>query len=148
MVIEIFTLDEFDRENINITEAFRNYGGSSNIKFTKLYRIVSKNNLSYFKKIAEDVLVDEIVENYRIFDETKLSDFKTPIIIDIWFKESVTDICGESVKLAIKDAGIGRVEDVRTAKRFYFFKPDKKALSFIMENYANELIHKVDLKKF
>jgi hypothetical protein len=62
MIIEIFTLDEFDKESANITEAFRNYGGSSNIKFTKLYRIVSKNNLSYFKKIAEDVLVDEIVE--------------------------------------------------------------------------------------
>jgi len=148
MIVEIFTIDKFDKESKNITDAFKNYGGKCDIKFTKLYKIIADKDISYFKKIAEEVLVDKIVENYGIYDDLGKTMLNFPFVIDIWFKESVTDICGESVKLAIRDAGYMEPVSVRTAKRFYFSNKDSKALSFVMEDYANELIHRVDFKKF
>jgi len=148
MIIEIFTLDKFDKESFNITSAFKKYGGKSDIKFSKLYNIFLTASSSYFKKVADEILLDSIVESYSIFKDSSLYSFKSSLIIDIWFKDSVTDIVGESVKLAIRDGGFKEPDCVRTAKRFYFFNFDKNAFDFIMEDYANELIHKVNVKRF
>ena len=148
MIIEIFTVDKFDKESTHITKMFKNYGGRSRIKFSKLYKVVCESSKNYFVKVAKDVLVDHIVERYKIFDDDNFFSFKASVVIDLWFKESVSDICGESVRDAIGDAGFIKPLYVRTAKRFYFLDSNKKALEFIMENYANELIHRIDFKKF
>ncbi len=143
MEIEIFTKDEFDKESENVTRLFNEYGGKGKIKVSKVYKIEADENIDYFKKISEDLLIDNIVEFYTLRFENRAN-----FVIDMFLKKGVSDVVGESVKMAVKDMDLNMPKDVRTGKRFYFYSNDKElAKEFIMEEFANELIHKIDLKQ-
>lgn len=144
MIIEVFTKDKFDVESKNITKNFTTYGGSGAIKLTKLYDINARERKDYFNNIARFILIDPVVEDFNI--ESLLR--RGRIIIELWLKESIVDLLGESVKMAIGDYGFKPPEMVRTGKRFYFEICDiEKARSFIEEEFSNEIIHRIKIEK-
>lgn len=149
MKIEVYTKDKFDKETQNIEKLFKSFSGfNTDIKYTKIYDIILDKGKDYFNKIAREVILDPIVEEYRIYDK-KLPFDDFDISIEVWYKKSVVDVVGKSVVDAIEKAGFKRPDDVRTAKCFYFKNVDTKLIKeFIDENFSNELINEVIFKKF
>lgn len=149
MKIEVYTKDSFDKETQNVEKLFKSFSGfNTRMKYTKIYDIILDEKKNYFKKIAKEVIIDPIVEEYRIYEE-KLPFSNFDIFVEVWYKKSVTDVVGKSVVDAIEKAGFKRPEDVRTAKCFYFKNLNNKLIKeFINENFSNELINDVIFKKF
>ncbi|MEF3279847.1 MAG: hypothetical protein K6357_02620 [Elusimicrobiota bacterium] len=148
MRIEVFTKDEFDRESKNISESFFSFSQiKGNIKFSKIYDIKAEEKEEYFKKIAEDILVDPVVEYYILGEKTPRP-FNFNVSIEVWFKKGVTDVVGESVKNIIGVYGMRMPDDAQSARCYYFsLKADKNILKeFIYENFANELINDIRLR--
>lgn len=147
-LVEIFTKDKFDSESKKFSNFLKNsLSKNTEIKFSKIYRISVNENINYFKRIADEILTDPIVEIYRLnnkFYGGKLDLSCYDFWVDVWFKEGITDVVGESVKNIISDYGLPPPDKVSFAKRFYFSDIDKKqAEEFINENFANKLINDI-----
>lgn len=145
MEIEIITLERFDVESKNIEKVFFDFSGlNSKIKLSRIYEISKDANKDYFKKIAEEMLYDPIVENFKLVVSDKRFFPGYKIFVKVSFKKGVTDVVGESVKKIISDMGYESPGEVKTSKGFYFSLNDKtEIINFIKENYANELIHNI-----
>ncbi|HOL21606.1 MAG TPA: phosphoribosylformylglycinamidine synthase subunit PurS [bacterium] len=71
-------------------------------------------------KIAEDVLLDGVIQEYFLGDENiKRRGLEYPVVIDVFYKKGVTDAVADTVSIAIKDAGIKKDVKVSTGKRYY-----------------------------
>jgi phosphoribosylformylglycinamidine (FGAM) synthase PurS component len=154
-LVEIFTKDEFDSESEKFSNFLKNaLSKNTEIKFSKIYRISLNKNSNYFKRIADEILIDPIVEIYRLnnkfYGAKPLNLSRYDFSVDVWFKEGITDVVGESVKNIITDCGFTSPDKVSFARRFYFSDINKKqAEEFINENFANKLINDImvtDLK--
>ncbi|MCX7905620.1 MAG: hypothetical protein N2446_02840 [Elusimicrobiales bacterium] len=147
MIIEIYTVDKYDRESKNIREVFvKNFKVNRfNLKVTKLYNIVECEDITSIDLIARDILLDPIVEEYIIRREKPLfKGYKWGL--EIFLKKSVADVVGESVSDVINKL-IDKKFNVRTGKCFYFSSSRDKFISFIREEFFNDLIHTMEIKE-
>jgi phosphoribosylformylglycinamidine (FGAM) synthase PurS component len=82
-------------------------------------------------RIARDLLSDPILHEYRValFASPQPSpsgrgrrspgEAKDAVVIDVWYKQGVTDAVGESVMKGIRDLNIPGVKEVRTGMRYH-----------------------------
>lgn len=149
MIVEIYTKDNYDFESKNLKLAISKFGseGVFDVKVSKLYKIENIKNKKVLNSIVNDILIDPIVEECLVGDKKNLFFNKYQGYVEIFLKDSVADVVGESVSDIIERIK-GLKTSVRIGKRFYYCGIKDRFLDFIKEEFFNELIHKISFKEF
>lgn len=143
MKIEIFAREKYalNEEKALVKKLSHSLPGVKKAAESKLYLVEGSYSAAEKKSIGGEVLLDPIVEKYS-FKPRKFSGRHCRF--EIWFKDGITDVVGESVAGAIADYGLRRPEKVRTGRAIYVFGASpEKAEKAVREVFTNELIHKV-----
>lgn len=146
MIVELYTKDIYDTESKLIERLFKNYSKSNiSVKLTRLYDILDCFNKDEVLRIAKEILVDPIVEEYLIRDvDGYLKGYDG--MVELFLRDSLTDVVGESVSDIIKRV-LDRDFKVRTGRCFYFSASKDLFLDFVKEEFFNEHLHKINIKK-
>ena len=122
-----YKIEIFNKENIfdglahNLMKDIFDLGIKSlkDLKVSYLYLIEGNLNLSRIKTICEKLLIDPVTQEYKISNsKTKVSDYKNVHIVEVWYKQGVTDAVGDTTKIGIKDLGIEGDFSVRTGMKY------------------------------
>jgi len=92
--------------------------GVENVFTSEIYRFESSSGYDKLRYIAENILVDAVIQEYFL-DKTRKIEGKGKFVIDVFYKNGVTDSVADTVKTAVKDAGIKTDMAVSTGKRYY-----------------------------
>lgn len=123
------------------------YKNVTNVLDFKIYRIICKLNIEKIKFICEKLLIDPIIETYKINPKNDLSNNK--IIIHTWYKPSVLDVVGLNIIKGIRYLGITTQIEVSSGTGFVIqykqFKLDKHDIEKIVKKlFINELIQEYE----
>jgi len=91
--------------------------GVRQVHFALLYYINGDVNQAQITRIAEELLIDKITQEYAISEGRGTRDERR--VVEIAYNQGVMDPVEESVLKAISDMGINGVISVRTAKQYY-----------------------------
>lgn len=118
------------------------------VKVADLYRFKGGLTLPVLKHIAENILIDSIVQGYAVYRNLPVKPGCR--VVEVWYREGVTDNAGETTAEALKDAGIKNVMSVRTGKKYYFRgRLAEKDIATISERIlSNTLIHNYSMYNF
>lgn len=146
MKVEIYTVDRFDVESRNVYRLWKgkDIDGIFPIKVSKFYDI-GCSDAGLIRKIAEEILVDPVVERYRIREKDKTFEKDWKFVVEIFLKEGVSDVVGESVSDIIEKMFSEKFV-VRTGRCFYLKFLDD-FVDFAKEEYFNPLINGIELKR-
>ena len=97
--------------------------GVSDARFGLLYYLIGDINQTQAKRIAEELLIDKITQNYSLDAADGRGDTNGYKIVEIAYNPGVMDPVEESLLKAVKDMGISGLSGVRTAKE-YLLKGD------------------------
>ncbi|MGC8866807.1 MAG: hypothetical protein ACP5IO_06900 [Elusimicrobiales bacterium] len=149
MIIEIYTVDSFDVESRKIYKMWKGLEVQSKkrlpLKISRLYDIRKLEDERYLHKIAKEILVDPIVEEYVIREKDNFFEENYKYACEIFLKDGVSDVVGESVSDIIEKM-YSKKFTVRTGRCFYLTFLDD-FVDFVKEEYFNELINKINLRK-
>jgi phosphoribosylformylglycinamidine (FGAM) synthase PurS component len=137
--IEIFYKDEkFDVVSKARLEDISTAGYDANFSFKTehIYKIEGNLNEQELLKIAEDLLVDPIIQNAQVNTTNSAERYSGFYIVDIWLKKGVTDTVGETIENSIKTLGISAETRVNTGFRYLI---DRK----LDEKYEAEIVQKL-----
>ncbi|MFN4227864.1 MAG: phosphoribosylformylglycinamidine synthase subunit PurS [Candidatus Ratteibacteria bacterium] len=111
------------------------------VKVSNLYKIECKADKKKIEKIAKQLLIDNISENFKIYKKTRAK--KNYWIVDVFLKDGVTDPVGETTKKTIIESKILNDVEVKTGKKYYIKgKLNQSQIKNICEKIlANTLIH-------
>ena len=135
-----------------ITEEVKHFGARANCKVatSKLYRLIGQLSTEERARVGGELLADPVVEEVHDggwkpadSDAGKKAPRPKSIVIDVWFKQGVTDAVGESVLKGLHDMNLEEIQDVRTGMRYRFFglKDVKVAEKLALALLINPLIH-------
>ena len=125
--------------------------GILKVSTSKLYRLVGKLTAEERVRIGKDLLSDPVTEEFR--DGTNPSPLSRrgdsqgeglkAVVVDVWYKQGVTDAVGETVLKGLQDMNLSEIQDVRTGMRYRFFglKEPKVAEKLALAVLINPLIH-------
>ncbi|MDR1401198.1 MAG: hypothetical protein LBI98_02700 [Endomicrobium sp.] len=107
------------------------------VEYSSLYIIDGDISFAETETIASDLLTDKITENYVIrqrdaeclseviskFSDVKEADMINPnfSVIEVWYKDGVTDIVSESLIKAVKDLGIAKEIKAKAGHKYYLY---------------------------
>ena len=124
--------------------------GIEEITTADLYRFEGDISLKDIKKIAEDVLLDKVIQKYFIEEGSPIKRDDYEIVVDVFYKKGVTDAVAETVAIAIRDAGIKVEKDIKisTGKRYYIKgRITRKNIELICEKVlVNRLVQDYSIK--
>src|SRR5258708_31219780 len=141
-----------------ITEDLKHLGVRTSCKVatSKLYRMIGQLSSEERARVGKELLSDPIVEEAHdggwkpkdplsgVATATgrKLSGTQS-VVVDVWYKQGVTDAVGESVLKGLHDMNLEEIQDVRTGMRYRFIglKDRKVADKFALAVLMNPLIH-------
>jgi len=143
-IVEIFKKKNiFDVFGEEVKKSIKELGifNIEEVKVSNLYKIEAKTDKKNISKIVKELLVDNVSEDYKIYKKGRKK--KDYWIIEIYFKEGVTDPVGETARKTILESGILNEVDVKTGKKYYIKGNLKeKDIKEICEKIlANTLIH-------
>jgi phosphoribosylformylglycinamidine (FGAM) synthase PurS component len=133
-----------------IAGELKSFGAKASCKVAtaKLYRLVGQLSPEERHRVGSDLLADPVVEEaYEgSWAPAKLNvkpSKNGSIVVDVWYKQGVTDAVGESVLKGIKDMHLDEITDVRTGMRYRFIglKDAKVAEKIALAYLLNPLIH-------
>jgi phosphoribosylformylglycinamidine (FGAM) synthase PurS component len=109
----------------------------------QLYRLAGSISESERKRIAEDLLCDPIIQEYREDTPVKSARKQGALVIDVWYKPGVTDVVGESVLKGIRDLSIQGVKEVRTGRRYHLQGVTRQEIAqkIALALLVNPLVH-------
>ncbi|MDR3111913.1 MAG: phosphoribosylformylglycinamidine synthase subunit PurS [Elusimicrobiota bacterium] len=110
------------------------------IDYCSLYAIDGDIKFQEAETIASELLSDKITETYKL----NRSSYNIPVL-DIWYKEGVTDATAESVVKAVRDLNICKKIQVKTGHRYCFYGKMSKAS---IENIAVKLLANVLIQEY
>jgi phosphoribosylformylglycinamidine (FGAM) synthase PurS component len=117
---------------------------------SKLYRLIGQLSSDERARVGRDLLADPIVEEAHDGGwkpKETLTGRQQPkaksVVVDIWFKQGVTDAVGESVLKGLHDMNLEEIQDVRTGTRYRFIglKDRRAAEKLALAALMNPLIH-------
>jgi len=116
--------------------------GVKAVESSQLYRLSGDIAAGDRARIANDLLCDPIIQDWAEESRNPLAEKSRPVRLDVWFKQGVTDVVGDSVRKGILDLGISGVDAVRTGTRYRFWGlPNREAAERIADAYlANSLV--------
>jgi phosphoribosylformylglycinamidine (FGAM) synthase PurS component len=134
-----------------LTEDLKHLGtrAAYKVSTSKLYRLVGHITAEQRARIGGELLCDPVVENFSEGgwnpkqDPGRRSVKTRSIVVDVWYKQGVTDAVGESVLKGLRDMQLDSIEDVRTGMRYRFngLKDPKTAEKLALALLVNPLIH-------
>ncbi|MEK7722353.1 MAG: phosphoribosylformylglycinamidine synthase subunit PurS [Elusimicrobiota bacterium] len=149
MIIEIRTKEEYAR---NEEAAFMTRLSHAGLKvktarLSRLYRIDAAFSKAEFTEIASELLTDNITERYSL--SPGKAGLKNSYRVEVWLKDSVSDVIGESVKEAVFDV-IGKLPEAVRFGRAYYVPCDseQKLKHAVTKTLVNGIVNKFRIKKY
>ena len=135
-----------------ITEDLQHFAGRTSCKVatSKLYRLIGQLSVEERARVGGELLSDPIVEEAyeggwkpKELASGKKAVHPKSIVVDVWYKQGVTDAVGESVLKGLHDMNLEEIQDVRTGMRYRFFglKDAQAAEKLALALLINPLIH-------
>ncbi len=148
MIIEIWTKEKYAGNEERAFVARLAHAGLKvkTARLSRLYRVDADFSKETFSKIASNLLTDNITEHCSLTPGK--AGLKNAYRVEVWLKDSVTDVVGESVKEAVADIA-GRLPAAVRFGRAYYVRcasgPKlKRAVSKIL---VNEVVNKFKIEK-
>jgi phosphoribosylformylglycinamidine (FGAM) synthase PurS component len=123
--------------------------GIKKVKLVNLYQLEGDLELKEVKFLAERLLTDLVIENYRVNRKGESLFPDSDFSVKVWYKKGVTDAVGESAQKAAKDMGIEKVEKVKKGKEYFFWgKVSPQDIEFICQRLlANTIVEDYQIVK-
>jgi phosphoribosylformylglycinamidine (FGAM) synthase PurS component len=89
----------------------------------KLYRLIGDLTAEQRNRVGSELLADPVVEEVHDGDwvpAPQAAKAAKNVVVDVWFKQGVTDAVGETVLKGLQDLGLDTIQDVRTGMRYRF----------------------------
>lgn len=159
MIIEVWTKEKYSKnEELDLFGRLSHTGlKPSFVKISRLYKINAEFSKEIFKKITEEILIDPITEEYSLSGRDyamfrkaghKLKG-KNLFRVEVWLKDSVTDVIGESVQQTISDVLGKKPGNVRYGHAYYLSANSQSKLKHaVSEVLINDLIHTCHIKSY
>ncbi|MFA6433809.1 MAG: hypothetical protein WCW52_03860 [Elusimicrobiales bacterium] len=147
MIIEVWTKGKYAASEeaallARLRAAGLKLGG---VKLSRLYKVEATWPGKDFERLGAELLADKITESYTLSNRPGL---KGLYRVEVWLKNSATDVVGESVKEAIHDL-LGRSPAaVRFGRAYYAFRTEEKKLrAAVAKTLVNETVNVFGIKK-
>lgn len=88
------------------------------MRTAQLYQLSGRLTPSQVERLVKELLVDAVVQEARLSQQTKETDTASSYVIDVLFHPGVTDTLAESVLLGSEMLGISDLEQVTTGRRY------------------------------
>jgi len=147
MIIEIRTKEKYAK---NEEEGFIGRMAHAGLKvqaarLSRLYRVEGEFSRAEFERLGKELLTDPVTEKYS------LSQWKPGLKgwrVEVWLKDSVTDVVGESVKGAIADVLGREPKTVRFGRAYYAACGSEPKLKHaVVKTLVNEIVNKFKIEK-
>ncbi len=148
MIIEIWTKEKYAK---NEERGFIGRLAHAGLKvktarLSRLYRVDADFSRAEFDKLASKLLTDSITEHYSLTPGK--NGLKNAYRVEVWLKDSVTDVVGESVKGAIADVLGKEPKTVRFGHAYYVpCGSELKLKHAVSKILVNEVVNKFSIKK-
>ncbi|MDR0676011.1 MAG: phosphoribosylformylglycinamidine synthase subunit PurS [Elusimicrobiota bacterium] len=121
------------------------YDVNFDFRVEHLYSLDGNLEIRDLNIIAKELLVDPIIQNYKINTSFKSKEYINFYIADVWLKKGVTDSVGETIEKSIKSLGINKEIKVKTGIRYLIEKKkDIKEIREIIEKlFVNSIINEL-----
>ncbi|MDR0291274.1 MAG: phosphoribosylformylglycinamidine synthase subunit PurS [Elusimicrobium sp.] len=116
------------------------------VKSYAIYQIDGDYAPAQAENIAKALLADPVLETYAVNPPAPQNVFK----VEVWIRDSSTDVVGESVVDAIETLGFKRPQSVRVANAFNIDgKFSEAALeTAVKKTFVNEVVNKFSIRKY
>jgi phosphoribosylformylglycinamidine (FGAM) synthase PurS component len=113
------------------------------VRSAQLYRLMGRLSETERKRIAQELLCDPIIQDYREDTPVKSERKQGAWVIDVWYKTGVTDAVGDSVLKGIRDLNIQGVKEVRAGMRYHLQGISRQEVAdrIAQALLANPLVH-------
>lgn len=148
MIIEIRTKEKYAKKE---EEGFLGRMAHAGLavkaaRLSRLYRVDADFSRAEFDRLGAGLLTDPITEQYS------LSQWRPPLKrawrVEVWLKDSVTDVVGESVKGAIADVLGREPAAVRFGRAYYVAcESELKLRHAVVKTLVNETVNKFRIGK-
>jgi phosphoribosylformylglycinamidine (FGAM) synthase PurS component len=147
MIIEIRTKEKYSgSEEAGFIARMAHAGLKARAaRLSRLYRVEGDFSRAELERLGAGLLADPITEHYSLGQwRPGLKGWR----VEIWLKDSVTDVVGESVKGAISDV-LGRPpEAVRSGHAYYVACASETRLRHaVARTLVNETVNKFKIEK-
>jgi phosphoribosylformylglycinamidine (FGAM) synthase PurS component len=147
MIIEIRTKEKYARnEEAGFIGRMAHAGLKAGAaRLSRLYRVEGPFSRAEFDRLGSELLTDRITERYSLgAGRPDPGGYR----VEVWLKDSVTDVVGESVRGAIADVlGKGPVT-VRFGRAYYVeCGSELKLRRAVAKTLVNETVNKFAIKK-
>ena len=148
MIIEIWTKEKYAKNEEAAFTARMAHAGLKvkAARLSRLYRVDADFSRAQFDRIASKLLTDNITEHYSLTPGK--NGLKKVYRVEVWLKDSVTDVVGESVKEAIADVLGKEPKAVRFGHAYYV--PCDSGLKLkhaVSKTLVNEVVNKFSIEK-
>ncbi|HCC46938.1 MAG TPA: hypothetical protein DEQ38_02285 [Elusimicrobia bacterium] len=115
-------------------------------RLSRLYRVEGEFSRAEFERLGKELLTDPITEKYSL-SQWKPG-LKSAWRVEVWLKDSVTDVVGESVKGAIADVLGREPKTVRFGRAYYAAcESEPKLKHAVVKTLVNEIVNKFKIEK-
>ncbi|MDD2804678.1 MAG: phosphoribosylformylglycinamidine synthase subunit PurS [Elusimicrobiales bacterium] len=148
MIIEIWTKEKYAK---NEEEGFIGRMAHAGLRvkaarLSRLYRVEGDFSRAEFDRLGTDLLADPITEKYSLAQWKP--GLKGAWRVEVWLKDSVTDVVGESVKGAIADVLGREPQAVRFGRAYYAAcESEAKLKHAVVKTLVNEIVNKFKIEK-
>ncbi len=147
MIIEVWTKDKYaHNEEAGLAARLKRAGlDIKTVRLSRLYKIEAPWTKKDFNRLGAELLTDNITEHYSL---SKRPGIKGGWRVEVWLKNSATDVIGESVKEAIHDM-LGRApSNVRFGRAYYAAcASEEKLRAVVARTLMNEVVNVCGINK-
>lgn len=148
MIIEIWTKEKYAKNEEGAFIARLAHAGLKvkAARLSRLYRLDADFSRETFSKIASELLTDQITEHCSLVPGK--AGLKNAYRVEVWLKDSVTDVVGESVKEAVADVTGKLPAAVRFGHAYYVdCASEPKLRTAVAKTLVNEVVNKFRIEK-
>jgi len=148
MIIEIWTKEKYaGSEEAGFAARMAQAGLKVKAaRLSRLYRVDGDLSRAEFDRLGRELLADPVSERYSLREGA--NGFKGAWRVEVWLKDSVTDVVGDSVASAIADLTGRRPQRVRCGRAYYAAGPAQAALrAAVVNTLVNQTVNKFAIEK-
>ena len=115
-------------------------------RLSRLYRVDGDLSRAEFDRLGRELLADPVSERYSL--KPGANGFKGAWRVEVWLKDSVTDVVGDSVREAVADVLGRRPERVRFGRAYYALGPSAAAMeAAVRGTLVNQTVNRFGMEK-
>lgn len=148
MIIEVYTKDKYavNEEAAFLARLLHAGLKAKAARLSRLYRIDADFTGPQFARLASELLTDKVTELYSL--KAGQPGLKNAFRVEVWLKDSVTDVIGESVKEAVAAAAGRAPGAVRFGRAYYVACASEPRLRLaVSRTLVNEVVNKFKIEK-